>query len=210
MREPARLHSTLIQRGPCDNPSWAEARRDRPESQAVEVLTKARIPIHVFAALSEVEGECIKQAINVANLPVAFHHVALMPDTHVGYGMPVGGVAAIEGAIIPYAVGNDIGCGVCACSLGLRSADLDRAVLSRLLSEVASRVPVGPTSRRVPLESDLFDDAPESSVLLQHFERAVGQLGTLGSGNHFIEFQASEEGEVWVMIHSGSRHLGLQ
>lgn len=160
--------------------------------------------------MGDVEAECIKQAINVANLPVSYHHVALMPDTHVGYGMPVGGVAGIENALIPYAVGNDIGCGVSARRLGVKVTNLDQCRLSELLDEVAARVPVGPTTRKRALKTPLLDDIPNAPVLLEHLDRAEHQLGTLGSGNHFIEFQSDEADELWVMIHSGSRNLGLQ
>ena len=96
-----------------------------------EILGAARIPVHVFAPPGTIQSECITQAENVANLPVSFHHVALMPDAHVGYGIPVGGVAAIENALIPYAVGNDIGCGVATCDLGVDARSVGRGELGR-------------------------------------------------------------------------------
>ena len=175
-----------------------------------EVVHSARLPIHIFASLNDIQPECVRQATNVANLPVAFHHVALMPDAHVGYGIPVGGVAAIEGALIPYAVGNDIGCGVSARSLGANVADVGGERLRRLLDGVSARVPVGPGTRKRALKSRIFDDPPDAPVLRQNLDRARHQLGTLGSGNHFIEFQADADGRLWVMIHSGSRNLGLR
>lgn len=175
-----------------------------------EILGAARIPVHVFAPPGTIQSECITQAENVANLPVSFHHVALMPDAHVGYGIPVGGVAAIENALIPYAVGNDIGCGVATCDLGVNARDVGRGELGTLLDDVSSRVPVGPKTRTSPLRSRLFSDLQNLPVVLANRHRAERQLGTLGSGNHFIEFQADDEGRMWVMIHSGSRNLGLR
>ena len=175
-----------------------------------EIVNTARIPVHVFAPMDAIQPDCITQAENVANLPVSFHHVALMPDAHVGYGIPVGGVAAIENALIPYAVGNDIGCGVATCSLGVNARDVRRGDLGRLLDNVSSRVPVGPKTRKRPLKSRLFSNLPNLPVVLANRDRAERQLGTLGSGNHFIEFQADEEGWMWVMIHSGSRNVGLR
>ena len=174
-----------------------------------EVVCTARIPVHVFAPLGAIQSECITQAENVANLPVSFHHVALMPDAHVGYGIPIGGVAAIKNALIPYAVGNDIGCGV-SSDLGVNSRDVSSSDLGRLLDHVSSRVPVGPKTRKRPLDSRLFSDLPNLPVVLANRDRAEHQLGTLGSGNHFVEFQADDEGQVCVMIHSGSRNLGVR
>ncbi len=175
-----------------------------------EVVITERIPVHVFAPPGAIQTECIAQAKNVANLPVSFHHIALMPDAHVGYGIPVGGVAAIENALIPYAVGNDIGCGVSTCDLGVYVRDVSRSDLGRLLDHVSSRVPVGPKTRKRPLKSRLFSDLSDLPVVVENRDRVEHQLGTLGSGNHFIEFQADEGGRMWVLIHSGSRNLGLR
>ena len=170
-----------------------------------------QVPVKSWCA--EVDPLALRQACNLANHPAVAHHVALMPDCHVGYGMPIGGVIAVKDALIPNAVGVDIGCGMVAVETDLpaeRFAGLPerRAFLSR----VKARVPVGEGhshgSRQAWEGFARFCDAsPEAA---DRWPSALDRenLGTLGGGNHFIELQASDEGFVWLMIHSGSRNLG--
>lgn len=164
------------------------------------------VPVKSWAR--EVDRETMKQALNLARLPCAFHHVALMPDCHVGFGMPIGGVLAAENAVVPNAVGVDIGCGMTAARTDLEKIDRDDLV--RLLEDIKDLVPTGFRHHSRPQPWEGFDRAPEIPVVMRELESSRRQLGTLGGGNHFIEIQREEAGPVWVMVHSGSRNFGLK
>lgn len=155
------------------------------------------------------EDGAIKQAKNLAKLPFAFKQICLMPDTHQGYGMPIGGVMSTEGVIVPNAVGVDIGCGMCAVKTSLKSIDVD--VLKKIMGEIRKVVPVGFNHQQVMQDEKLMPGVfPERDLYIVDFEwlSARKQLGTLGGGNHFIEIQKDEDDYIWIMIHSGSRNLG--
>lgn len=157
-----------------------------------------------------VEREALQQATNLANHPKVFRHVALMPDCHVGYGMPIGGVIACEGAVIPNAVGVDIGCGMCAVQTNYPSDEVTRAQVSTCLDFVSQRVPLGEGHcHKQPQKWERFDDLP-TWLDARARELAVKNLGSLGGGNHFIEMQAGDDGRLWLMLHSGSRNLGYR
>lgn len=166
-----------------------------------------RVPIKSWCM--QPEATALDQAANLANLPFAVSHVALMPDTHMGYGMPIGGVIALDGVVIPNAVGVDIGCGMLACSLNIRGESVDDAQLRTIMGKIRERIPVGFAQRSTaithwsPGEVLAFD-----SVVGARWVAAALQLGTLGGGNHFIEIQKDENDNLWFMIHSGSRNLG--
>lgn len=160
---------------------------------------------------TDIDEGALEQARNLARLPFAFRHVALMPDAHVGYGMPIGGVLATLGQVIPHAVGLDIGCGVRAWNTNIPLAEFSR-VRDLVLNDVQRSVPTGFEWHRVS-QSDrtaLFDDVPDVAAVQAEVHKAVRQVGTLGGGNHFIEAQVDPEGIVWMMVHSGSRNLGKQ
>lgn len=170
-------------------------------------ITTEKIPIKIWA--EAVDPKAMQQIKNIANLPFAFHHVAVMPDVHSGYGMPIGGVLAARGHVIPHAVGVDIGCGMCACKTSLQKITVD--TLKKILGIVRATVPVGFTHHKTPHTQAM----PEAQVLPQgiverEYRRAAFQIGTLGGGNHFIEIQHGSDGHIWVMVHSGSRNLGKQ
>jgi tRNA-splicing ligase RtcB len=135
-----------------------------------------------------------------------------MPDAHEGYGMPIGGVIASQRAVIPNAVGVDIGCGMCAVKTSLTVPN--RESLKRMMTLVRERIPLGFNHRKQKVNADLLpaldDDEAEMPVVTREYEEARTQLGTLGGGNHFVEFQADTGGTLWLMIHSGSRNLGKQ
>jgi len=166
-------------------------------------------PIKVWA--DDVEDGAMEQAKHLAALPFAFRHIALMPDVHRGYGMPIGGVMATQGVIVPNAVGVDIGCGMRAVPLNVLAEDVTRDDLERWVARVKDVIPMGFDSRSEPIR-----DMPEIEdyglyVVERRKEKAAKQIGTLGGGNHFVEFQrARGDGRVWLMIHSGSRNLGKQ
>jgi tRNA-splicing ligase RtcB len=174
------------------------------------VIKPGKVPIKSWAL--EVEGNALEQATNLSNLPFAIRHVALMPDAHAGYGMPIGGVLFADGAVVPYAIGVDIGCGVALVDTDLTVETLSAAELAATLEAIAAGVPVGTSGQPKAVDRDVALaeiglDLP-ASIERNWFDRAVNQLGTLGSGNHFLELQRDEAGAVFVMLHSGSRSLG--
>ena len=172
-----------------------------------------KVPVKSWC--SEIEDGALKQAVNLANHPCVYKHVALMPDCHQGYGMPIGGVIACEDVVIPNAVGVDIGCGMVAVETSL-STDLFKELLDRrkVLDYVKEFVPLGEgKSHKEEQKWSGFDeylaqpDAP-SDRWPSKLDRK--NLGTLGGGNHFIELQSDENNIIWLMIHSGSRNLGYK
>ena len=173
-----------------------------------EIRTE-RIPIKMW--LDDAEEGALEQARNIANLPFAFHHVALMPDCHQGFGMPIGGVLATEEVIIPNAVGVDIGCGMCAVQTSLE--EIDRKTMISIMSGIRSRIPLGFKKHNNPQDDSLMPQnypIEEMPVVEREYHNATHQVGTLGGGNHFIEVQRGSDGQLWLMVHSGSRNIGKQ
>ncbi len=172
----------------------------------MQIITSERLPIKLWA--DKVEAQALEQAKNLANLPFAFKWVAVMPDCHPGYGMPIGGVLAAREVVIPNAVGVDIGCGMYAAQTdlpGLESRDIEEA-----LRLIRLAVPLGFNHHKSDQSWQGFDRAPDSPVIQQELASARRQLGTLGGGNHFIEIQKGSDKHIWVMLHSGSRNFGLK
>lgn len=173
------------------------------------VINTERIPIKLW--LEDIEQGALEQARNMANLPFAFRHVALMPDSHEGYGMPIGGVLATKGAIIPNAVGVDIGCGMCALKTNLTEMPVEK--LKKIMSGIREVVPLGFHHHKQKQDISLMPSTLEivkSGIVEKEFESARTQIGTLGGGNHFIEIQKGSDNHIWIMIHSGSRNIGLK
>jgi len=174
-----------------------------------KVITTGKIPVKMW--LDEPEDGTMKQALNLANLPFAFRHIALMPDAHEGYGMPIGGVLAARGVIVPNAVGVDIGCGMCA--IRTNQEEIKTEKLKKIMSGIRDLVPLGFNHHKNAQPPELM---PEKAGIIPHgivdqqYPAALKQLGTLGGGNHFIEVQKGSDGFVWLMIHSGSRNIGLK
>jgi len=180
------------------------------------------VPIYFWA--DEVEAGAYYQATNLAKLPFIFKHVALMPDVHEGYGMPIGGVIACRDVVIPNAVGVDIGCGMVAVRTNVSIYNFPQEELPGLLKKIHHSikrdVPVGFNIHNKIQPWDGFEDYLQKTVADQpgwldkmsnkSWDRALKSLGTLGGGNHFIEIQKShdQQAEIWLMIHSGSRNLG--
>ena len=168
------------------------------------------VPIKMWA--DNIEDSAMEQARHLASLPFAFHHIALMADAHTGFGMPIGGVLATKGYVVFNAVGGDIGCGMNAVPTNIDIKDMAYPIVQDIFKNLKARVPVGFSSHDKPspdrtemLEKELM---PYSELIQPEIPKAVQQLGTLGGGNHFIELQAGSDGKVWLMLHSGSRHLG--
>ena len=170
---------------------------------------------HVIKSwVSDIENGALDQAKNLANLPFLYKHVALMPDAHFGYGMPIGGVIATDGVVIPNAVGVDIGCGMCAVKTSLKSEDLKIEMIKIMMGEIRKVIPLGFNRHKKAQDETLmpykgnFNNIERCPIVEKEYSSALTQLGTLGGGNHFIEIQKGSDGFIWIMIHSGSRNLG--
>lgn len=178
------------------------------------------------------EPKALDQLRNTARLPFIFKHVAAMPDTHMGYGATVGSVVATKGAIVPAAVGVDIGCGMMAVRLNINASELPDS-LSEVRSAIEEAVPHGRTDGGGENDRGSWGDVPDwiakrfltrevteganlhmvvetadDPKLRRAANRAIRHAGTLGTGNHFIEVCLDEESMVWIMLHSGSRGIG--
>ena len=190
----------------------------------VDEREKNQKPIKIWLEQKEdIEPACLEQANNLSNLPFIHKWVALMSDTHMGKGMPIGGVIATDGVIIPHAVGSDIGCGMIFVETNIK-ADLLKetetgsgSLLQAIIGAVQRNVPIGGVHHKKMQPSKVLTKAMnqiekymKAPTLLPQVEDAFYQMGTLGGGNHFIEFQEDEEGMLCIMIHTGSRHLGSQ
>lgn len=183
-----------------------------------EVLTSQRVPVKIWT--DDVDDKSKQQLANIASLPFIHHHVAAMPDVHLGIGATIGSVIATHKAIIPAAVGVDIGCGMVACRLSITANDLDEKSLKGVFDQISRDVPVGRgmhNNRRAIEEAAQPFAARLDRILEKHpvLEKSicgttkwVKQMGTLGGGNHFIEVCLDESNQVWVMLHSGSRGIG--
>jgi len=182
------------------------------------------VPIKMWTRGVPVEDEARKQLANAARLPIVFKHVAAMPDVHLGIGATVGSVIPTLKAIIPAAVGVDIGCGMMAAKTTLRAEDLPDN-LGPLRSAIERAVPHGSNPRSRGRDQGSWENPPETvdqiwATLADEFDALCElhprlkntnnrkHLGTLGTGNHFIEVCLDEEGAVWFMLHSGSRGVG--
>jgi tRNA-splicing ligase RtcB len=168
----------------------------------------------------ELELEAIEQIRNVTQLPILAGHVAVMPDAHFGKGASVGTVIATRAAIVPAAVGVDIGCGMLAAKTNLVAADLPEN-LAKVRSQIERDVPVGfnfhdealrPRGSLATRLEDLGERYPKLRIMeaigRRNESRVWCQLGSLGGGNHFVEICLDAEGCVWIMLHSGSRGIG--
>lgn len=182
------------------------------------------VPVKMWTRGVPVEDEAKKQLANAARLPIVFKHIAAMPDVHLGIGATVGSVIPTFKAIIPAAVGVDIGCGMMACKTTLRAEDLPDN-LGPLRAAIEKAVPHGSTPRGRGRDHGSWENPPESvdqiwSTLVDEFDALCElhprlkntnnrkHLGTLGGGNHFIEVCLDQDGAVWFMLHSGSRGVG--
>ncbi|MBP8168452.1 MAG: RtcB family protein [Azonexus sp.] len=183
-----------------------------------EVMTSQRVPVKIWT--DEVDEKSREQLSNIASLPFIHHHVAAMPDVHLGIGATIGSVIATHKAIIPAAVGVDIGCGMVACRLSISANEIDEKSLKKVFDQISRDIPVGRAQHRDnqvlvdaarPFEARLDAMTTKHPELLKafgKFSKWVNQMGTLGGGNHFIEVCLDESNQVWVMLHSGSRGIG--
>ena len=185
-------------------------------------LEEQKYPIKIWlSGIDDIEEECLRQAHNLSRLPFLHKWVALMPDTHTGMGMPIGGVIATEGVIIPNAVGVDIGCGMAFIQTNVKAEIItdtmtkSGSLLQCIIGDILRNIPVGFNHHKEKQECKSVDEALKNIQkyelvphLIPEIEDGYYQVGTLGGGNHFIEIQVDDEGYVCIMLHSGSRHLG--
>lgn len=184
-------------------------------------LKGGHVPIRMWADPAGVESQALDQLRNVSDLPWV-HGLAVMPDVHYGKGATVGSVIAMRDAVSPAAVGVDIGCGMTAVRSSLTASDMPDD-LGRLRARIEQAVPVGRGMHKTPVDPSGvkglkergwyefwkgFDDLVPA--VRGRLGRARGQLGSLGSGNHFLEICADDDGAVWIVLHSGSRNIGKE
>lgn len=169
-------------------------------------------PVKIWT--NDVEESAMRQIENLAALPFLHHHLAIMPDVHAGMGMPIGGVLACDGAVIPNAVGVDIGCGMCAVKTNWRTDDFPASVLRKeIMKGIRERIPLGKEHHKEAQAETYLPqgyDIDKLEIVKRRQNSIRHEVGTLGGGNHFIELQKDKEGFLWIMIHSGSRNLGKQ
>jgi len=184
-----------------------------------KVIREDGLPIKLW--LDDIEDGALDQAKNLAELPFVFKHIAIMPDAHQGYGMPIGGVMATKEVVVPNAVGVDIGCGMCVVKTSLTDIDID--TIKKIMGEIRNTIPVGFAHQSKKQNDDLMPPTSEIRgevlseyhvknypIVSQEYNSATKQIGTLGGGNHFIELQKGLDGHIYIMIHSGSRNLGYK
>jgi len=204
---------------------------EKEENYLYNLIKGDLVDVKMWTKHVPVESGAIDQLRSITKLPFVFKHVAAMPDVHIGTGATVGTVMATKSAVIPAAVGVDIGCGMIACRISLKAEDLPDS-LHRLRSEIETMVPVGMDEHTIPRLNGKGHQETRT-VLNNHFkqlkkgldaieakhpaigkmvknaeEKAYRQLGSLGGGNHFIELCLDENNDVWIMLHSGSRGIG--
>lgn len=195
------------------------AGRERDRMFAIQ---RGCYPIKIWLEKEQdLEESCLEQALHLAQLPFLHKWVCLMPDTHTGMGMPIGGVIAAKGVVIPNAVGVDIGCGMAYVKTSIPVKALKETMtgsgnlVQGIVGDILRNIPVGFAHHKTPMPCYTLDRAMEELSLYEADRELLGQLeagyfqvGTLGGGNHFIELQEDEEGFLSVMLHSGSRHFG--
>jgi len=183
-----------------------------------------RVPVKMWLPNEkQLDATCIEQAQRVANLPFIHKWVSLMPDAHAGMGVPIGCVLATNGVVIPNAVGVDIGCGMAFVGTDIKVEELrgimtdNGAILQGIVGDILRNIPIGFQHHKheqscytLDLAYESLDKYESNPELLGQLEAGYYQIGTLGGGNHFIELQEDDEGNLGIMIHSGSRNFGKQ
>ena len=192
----------------------------------MKIIEGGKVPIYSWCP--DLEPQALEQMKVIADLPFVYHHVALMPDSHLGNNMCIGGVVACKDVVVPDFVGSDCGCGVCTIKTSLRKEDLmDREFRKRILHSFTRSIPVGFShndSRRkdaikegyIANVDHIINESRVVNATYSPFTKGTesdliyGQLGTLGGGNHWASIEYDENGNVWILLHSGSRNIGKQ
>lgn len=181
-----------------------------------------RFPVKVWLEQeAQLEESCLEQAYHLSQLPFLHKWVCLMPDTHTGKGMPIGGVIAAKDVLIPNAVGVDIGCGMDFIPTNIHMDEIkgvetgNGSIIQAIVGNIMRTIPLNTERYKKPQDSEALDKAKQEiekyeadKELLPLIDDGYFQVGSLGGGNHFIEIQEDEEGLLCIMLHSGSRHLG--
>ena len=181
-----------------------------------------RFPVKVWLEReAQLEESCLEQAYHLSQLPFLHKWVCLMPDTHTGKGMPIGGVIAAKDVVIPNAVGVDIGCGMDFIPTNIHMDEVrgietgNGSIIQAIVGNIMRTIPLNTERYKTPQDSEVLDRAKQEiekyeddKELLPLIDDGYFQVGSLGGGNHFIEIQEDEEGFLCIMLHSGSRHLG--
>jgi tRNA-splicing ligase RtcB (3'-phosphate/5'-hydroxy nucleic acid ligase) len=177
------------------------------------IESSEHVPIRTWLPPDEIEPGAMEQLRNTASHPEAGPAIAVMPDCHQGFGVTIGCVFPTVDSVVPNAVGVDIGCGMCAVDTGvpLDPGAMDRSFWRSWMGDVQRDVPTGFGMHKAPQPLGALERTLRAEPL-QHLlrDRAAYQIGTLGGGNHFLEAQVDENGRIWLMVHSGSRHTGLR
>lgn len=173
----------------------------------VKIIKNGIVPIKMWIGDLEIEKTALNQLINLSFLPFLYRHIAVMPDVHYGQGSTVGSVIATKGAIIPAAIGVDIGCGMLAVKLNVK-IDCFNDNIDKLRGSIEKSIPVGFNQNKEITERMLkcIKNTLPSGEKVN--EKIYSQLGTLGGGNHFIEICKDQFNDAWVVLHSGSRNIG--
>ena len=177
---------------------------------------KQRVPIKVWLKnRSDLEADCLDQAMNAANHPCVFSHVALMPDTHFGYSVPIGSVIATKNVILPAMIGKDIACGMSYIKTNVNANILSKELLRKMIEVICRKIPVGFSHHKEPQDWEGWNRAPiHIPIIDEQLNKATYQIASMGSNNHFIEIQEVQtgvhKGKLSFMLHSGSRNFGLQ
>lgn len=185
------------------------------------IFTKGenRFPIKVWLRdMNDLDEGTLEQATNLSNLPFVHKHVALMPDCHSGFGMPIGGVLPTKDVIIPNAVGVDIGCGVAFVKTNVHVEILKSGrgpeLVQQMVNDIMRSIPVGFAHHETKQPSKTLDKVKrmpmDNEPELPTIKEGYFQIGTLGGGNHFIELQEDQDGYLAIMVHSGSRNFGYK
>lgn len=183
--------------------------------------TNGEIKACVWTPIPEIETTALEQINNIIAHPRLFKHVAIMPDVHAGIGATIGSVIALKNAIMPSAVGVDIGCGMCAVQTNISLKHI-QPHFNEIYAQILERIPLGFAHRSAYQLDDVMFNIPQNFINeIRTYEidkrwvsqsssmySIVSQLGTLGSGNHFIELQVDDNDNIWIMLHSGSRNIG--
>uniref|UniRef100_A0A6U3ETS2 3'-phosphate/5'-hydroxy nucleic acid ligase n=1 Tax=Entomoneis paludosa TaxID=265537 RepID=A0A6U3ETS2_9STRA len=183
------------------------------------IIPTKGVPIHLYTDINEVDPQALQQLRKLAESPLPVDYVSAMPDVHLGKGVTIGSVFASDKYVCPNAVGVDIGCGMAAIPIdGLYKDDLTNDQKNQIQQLLKERIPTGFESYQTPLAGTvktldkIVDQVEPTNVLkdiLVKSDKAKNQLGTLGGGNHFLEVVYAEDtGQVWIMLHSGSRNIG--
>jgi len=179
---------------------------DRIEQLEILLDTYQKAQVKIWG--ENIEDEALSQASNVLKLPFINDHIAILPDCHFGYGVPIGCVFATRNVIIPNAVGVDIGCGVSVIKTSL--TEIGTEDIKHILSSIRKKIPLGMTHHKEKQNESLMPPLDkEIPKVEKEYNKALYQIGSLGGGNHFIEIQKGSDGYIWFMVHSGSRNLGF-